>query len=75
MAWVENCTPIHGLFHVLVQCTDIFSPIVPGHEIIGRVVAIGDSVSQWKIGDRIGGPWHGGHDGKHHKLVGYFDDG
>jgi D-arabinose 1-dehydrogenase-like Zn-dependent alcohol dehydrogenase len=39
------------------------SPIIPGHEIIGKVVALGDSVSQWKIGDRIGGPWHGGHDG------------
>ncbi|KAJ5569500.1 alcohol dehydrogenase [Penicillium hispanicum] len=38
-------------------------PAVPGHEIIGRVVAVGDNVSQWKVGDRIGGPWHGGHDG------------
>ncbi|KAF9891993.1 hypothetical protein FE257_002957 [Aspergillus nanangensis] len=38
-------------------------PIVPGHEIIGRVVAIGNEVSGWQIGDRIGGAWHGGHDG------------
>ncbi|KAJ5150299.1 hypothetical protein N7448_001877 [Penicillium atrosanguineum] len=38
-------------------------PIIPGHEMIGNVVALGDSVSQWKVGDRIGGPWHGGHDG------------
>lgn len=39
------------------------SPAVPGHEIIGHVAAVGEQVSQWKIGDRIGGPWHGGHDG------------
>ncbi|GKZ43345.1 hypothetical protein AbraIFM66951_004442 [Aspergillus brasiliensis] len=38
-------------------------PIVPGHEIIGHVAAIGDNVSGWTVGDRIGGGWHGGHDG------------
>ncbi|RJE27142.1 alcohol dehydrogenase [Aspergillus sclerotialis] len=38
-------------------------PIVPGHEIIGRVAATGDKVTGWNIGDRIGGAWHGGHDG------------
>ncbi|KAF7158167.1 hypothetical protein CNMCM5623_002833 [Aspergillus felis] len=38
-------------------------PIVPGHEIIGRVAAVGDNVSGWTVGDRIGGGWHGGHDG------------
>ncbi|KAL3480019.1 chaperonin 10-like protein [Aspergillus californicus] len=38
-------------------------PLVPGHEIVGRVAAIGDKVSGWAEGDRIGGAWHGGHDG------------
>ncbi|CDM36390.1 hypothetical protein CBS147339_7343 [Penicillium roqueforti] len=38
-------------------------PIVPGHEIIGRVAAIGADETIWKVGDRIGGTWHGGHDG------------
>ncbi|OOQ88205.1 putative alcohol dehydrogenase [Penicillium brasilianum] len=38
-------------------------PIVPGHEIIGHVVATGDGVSDWEVGDRIGEGWHGGHDG------------
>ncbi|KAH7403232.1 putative alcohol dehydrogenase [Cadophora sp. MPI-SDFR-AT-0126] len=38
-------------------------PIVPGHELIGDVVAIGDGEKKWQIGDRVGGPWHGGHDG------------
>ena len=40
------------------------SPIVPGHEIIGYVAAVGEGVSDWKAGDRIGGAWHGGHDGE-----------
>jgi D-arabinose 1-dehydrogenase-like Zn-dependent alcohol dehydrogenase len=35
-------------------------PIVPGHEIIGNVVAIGDGEKKWKVGERVGGPWHGG---------------
>ncbi|KAI2635715.1 putative alcohol dehydrogenase [Hypomontagnella submonticulosa] len=38
-------------------------PLTPGHEIIGRVAAVGDGVSLWKVGDRIGAGWHGGHDG------------
>ncbi|KAL4940535.1 hypothetical protein BDV06DRAFT_196355 [Aspergillus oleicola] len=38
-------------------------PLVPGHEIVGRVAAFGGKVSGWTVGDRIGGAWHGGHDG------------
>ena len=36
-------------------------PIIPGHEIIGEVVAVGEGDKKgWKVGDRIGGAWHGG---------------
>jgi len=38
-------------------------PIIPGHEIIGNIAAVGEGESRWKVGDRVGGPWHGGHDG------------
>ncbi|KAI8189186.1 hypothetical protein K4K49_009477 [Colletotrichum sp. SAR 10_70] len=38
-------------------------PRVPGHEIIGDVVAVGDGVSRFQGGERVGGAWHGGHDG------------
>ena len=34
-------------------------PIVPGHEIVGRVEAVGASVSTHSIGDRVGIPWLG----------------
>ncbi|KAJ9132084.1 alcohol dehydrogenase [Pleurostoma richardsiae] len=35
---------------------------VPGHEIVGDVVSVGEGVTQFKGGERVGGPWHGGHD-------------
>ncbi|MFL6766261.1 MAG: zinc-dependent alcohol dehydrogenase family protein [Sphingomicrobium sp.] len=38
-------------------------PIVPGHEIVGRVVAAGHNGKEFSIGDRVGVPWLGGTDG------------
>ncbi|KAI0169995.1 alcohol dehydrogenase [Hypoxylon sp. FL1284] len=40
---------------------DVF-PRIPGHEVVGDVVAIGSGVTRFKGGERVGGPWHGGHD-------------
>lgn len=34
-------------------------PLVPGHEIVGRVTAIGSEVTELKLGDRVGIPWLG----------------
>lgn len=36
-------------------------PRVPGHEIAGRIDAVGDGVTAWKPGQRVGVGWHGGH--------------
>ena len=36
-------------------------PRVPGHEIAGRIDAVGEGVTQWKPGQRVGVGWHGGH--------------
>ena len=36
-------------------------PRVPGHEIAGRIDAIGADVTNWKPGQRVGVGWHGGH--------------
>ncbi|KAL1304754.1 hypothetical protein AAFC00_003692 [Neodothiora populina] len=38
-------------------------PITPGHEVIGKIVAVPSTEKRWKVGDRVGGAWHGGHDG------------
>src|SRR5712671_4380847 len=34
-------------------------PIVPGHEIVGRVVAVGGGVRGFTAGERVGVPWLG----------------
>ena len=36
-------------------------PRIPGHEIAGRVDKVGNAVTEWKKGDRVGVGWHGGH--------------
>ena len=36
-------------------------PRIPGHEIAGRVDALGADVKLWKPGQRVGVGWHGGH--------------
>src|ERR1700731_5277957 len=38
-------------------------PRVPGHEVIGRVEALGSGGSKWKIGQRVGLGFFGGADG------------
>jgi propanol-preferring alcohol dehydrogenase len=43
---------IHGLL-----------PIVPGHEIVGRVIALGPEAEEFAMGERVGVPWLGGTDG------------
>src|SRR5438445_11316892 len=38
-------------------------PRIPGHEVVGLVDELGDRVTDWKKGQRVGVGWHGGHDG------------
>jgi len=38
-------------------------PFIPGHETVGTVVSLGSGVTKWKVGDLVGGAWHGGHCG------------
>jgi D-arabinose 1-dehydrogenase-like Zn-dependent alcohol dehydrogenase len=33
-------------------------PLVPGHEVAGRVDAVGSGVNGWQIGDRVGIGWY-----------------
>ncbi len=34
-------------------------PIIPGHEIVGRVAGLGKGVDHFKLGERVGIPWLG----------------
>ncbi|MGH8228477.1 MAG: zinc-dependent alcohol dehydrogenase family protein [Steroidobacteraceae bacterium] len=46
--------------HVLDgELPDVPYPVIPGHEIVGRIVEVGRDVSGLGIGDRIGIPWLG----------------
>jgi len=38
-------------------------PRVPGHEVAGVIDELGDGVTGWADGQRVGVGWHGGHDG------------
>ena len=35
-------------------------PIIPGHQVVGRVIAVGPDVDRWAIGDRVGVAWLAG---------------
>jgi D-arabinose 1-dehydrogenase-like Zn-dependent alcohol dehydrogenase len=59
---VEACGICHS--DVLVKegyWPGIQYPRVPGHEIAGRIDAVGEGVTIWKTGQRVGVGWHGGH--------------
>ena len=43
---------------------DPTQPVVPGHEIIGVVDAVGPDVTAWGVGDRVGLGFLGGHCGE-----------
>jgi D-arabinose 1-dehydrogenase-like Zn-dependent alcohol dehydrogenase len=47
-----------GLFPGIVY------PRSPGHEVAGVIDALGEDTDPWKVGDRVGIGWHGGHCGK-----------
>ena len=59
---VEACGVCHS--DVLVKeglWPGLQYPRVPGHEIAGRIDKLGADVTQWKLGQRVGVGWHGGH--------------
>jgi len=41
------------------ELPDVRTPIIPGHEIVGRVDAIGPGVVGLELGQRVGVPWLG----------------
>ncbi|HLE15446.1 MAG TPA: zinc-dependent alcohol dehydrogenase family protein [Anaerolineales bacterium] len=38
-------------------------PLIPGHQIVGRVVGCGDKADRFELGERVGVPWLGYTDG------------
>src|SRR3954465_256433 len=57
---VEACAVCRTDLHVVDgDLPDPKLPVVPGHEIVGRVDALGGSVQGFAPGDRVGVPWLG----------------
>ena len=60
---VEACGICHSDFVVKEGLwPGLQYPRVPGHEVAGRIDAVGSNVTQWQTGQRVGVGWHGGHD-------------
>lgn len=57
---IAACAVCRTDLHILDgELPDPCYPIVPGHEIIGQVSELGESVSGFSAGDRVGVPWLG----------------
>jgi L-iditol 2-dehydrogenase len=46
--------------HILEDVYEHASPLIPGHEFAGEIVALGAGVSSWKLGERVVGELHVG---------------
>ncbi|MDT0649560.1 alcohol dehydrogenase [Autumnicola edwardsiae] len=58
---VEACGICHSDAIVKEGIFPIDYPRVPGHEVVGIVEEVGERVTKWKKGQRVGVGWHGGH--------------
>lgn len=56
---VGACGVCRTDLHVLDGEIPARYPIVPGHEIVGHVLALGDGVAGFAVGQRVGVPWLG----------------
>jgi propanol-preferring alcohol dehydrogenase len=57
---VEACAVCRTDLHIVDgELPQARLPVVPGHEIVGRVLGVGDGAGAWRIGERVGIPWLG----------------
>lgn len=55
---VHCCGVCHTDLHVVEgDLPDPKLPLIPGHEIVGTVEAVGAGVTRFQVGDRVGIPW------------------
>jgi D-arabinose 1-dehydrogenase-like Zn-dependent alcohol dehydrogenase len=58
---VEACGICHRDSYVVTGTfPGVHYPAVPGHEIAGRIDAVGAGVTTWRVGQRVGVGWFGG---------------
>lgn len=57
---VKACAVCRTDLHVVDgELTDPKLPLIPGHEIVGTIAALGSGVDDFNIGERVGIPWLG----------------
>jgi propanol-preferring alcohol dehydrogenase len=56
---VSACGVCRTDLHVVGELPDYYLPIIPGHEIVGRIDAIGTGVEGLRMDERVGVPWLG----------------
>lgn len=57
---VSACAVCRTDLHVLDgELAEPKLPLIPGHEIVGRIERIGEGVGHFSVGDRVGIPWLG----------------
>ena len=79
---VEACGICHGDSKVIEGAASSY-PRIPGHEVVGIVDKVGTDVTKWKVGQRVGIGWHGGHghttalttDGGYAQYMVAYEDG
>jgi alcohol dehydrogenase, propanol-preferring len=54
---VEACGVCRTDVHIVEGEVDARLPIVPGHQVVGRVAAAGPGVSNFDVGERVGVGW------------------
>lgn len=58
---VSTCGICRTDLHILDgELSEPHLPLIPGHQIVGRVVALGPGVADITVGQRVGVPWLGG---------------
>ena len=57
---VEACGVCRTDLHIVDgELPEARLPLIPGHEIVGRVAEAGQGVTQFRAGERVGAPWLG----------------
>jgi len=57
---VTACAVCRTDLHVVDgDLTEPKLPLIPGHEIVGEIAALGEGVDRFDIGGRVGVPWVG----------------
>ncbi|MEO0198516.1 MAG: zinc-dependent alcohol dehydrogenase family protein [candidate division WOR-3 bacterium] len=55
---VEACGVCHTDLHIVEGDLKAPSlPIIPGHQIVGRIVRVGEHIKEFRVGQRVGIPW------------------